>query len=136
MKSPASRPAFTVVELLVVIAVIGTLVSLLLPAVQAAREASRRMACSNNVKQLALALHNYHDSYKVFPPMDVMPFQDGQKGRPRNPARLDCEPGSSQWNSEPGNWEILLLPFVEEGPMYDRLDFSAPALGSNTPASE
>lgn len=128
-----SRSGFTLVELLVVIAIIGVLVSLLLPAVQSAREAARRMSCGNNTKQMSLGLHNYHDSFKEFPPEKIMPFQDGLKGRgldanwfPGNrDAALECEPGGQiRWDSEPGNWEILMLPFIEQGAQYDKIDFN------------
>ncbi|MCM2371234.1 DUF1559 domain-containing protein [Aporhodopirellula aestuarii] len=99
--SRPERAAFTLVELLVVIAIIGILVGLLLPAVQAAREAARRMSCSNNLKQISLAIHNYESAYKKLPP--------------------------SWTNSGSGSgWSMQarILPFIEEGGLADGIDFS------------
>ncbi|QDV69414.1 hypothetical protein Poly24_31300 [Rosistilla carotiformis] len=105
-----SRVGFTLVELLVVIAIIGILVGLLLPAVQAAREAARRMQCSNNMKQLGLALHNYHDTYQCFPANAGVTL-------PRSPSIVN-----ESWASWSGLASIL--PFIEQGPLYDQIDFS------------
>ena len=104
---------FTLVELLVVIAIIGILVALLLPAVQAAREAARRNACINNLKQLGLALHNYHDANGEFP--------DGGAANAGGEA------------SKPGAY-AQLLPFFEEGALQDQIDLNA-ALTANSNAT-
>jgi prepilin-type N-terminal cleavage/methylation domain-containing protein/prepilin-type processing-associated H-X9-DG protein len=97
---------FTLVELLVVIAIIGILVGLLLPAVQAAREAARRMSCSNNLKQIGLSLHNYESTYKKFP----IGYRDDQ---PTGNILFDGGFG----------WAAATLPYMEQGPLYDSLDF-------------
>ena len=109
---------FTLVELLVVIAIIGILVSLLLPAVQAAREAARRMQCSNNVKQLSLALHNYHDTHKTFPLGSIC---SGPITSQNDPKTNSC--GSSFRHANCGQtWAIAVLPFVEQTALWDQWD--------------
>jgi prepilin-type N-terminal cleavage/methylation domain-containing protein len=101
------KRGFTLVELLVVITIIGILIALLLPAVQAAREAARRMQCSNNIKKLALALHNYHTTHASLP------------------AGAYCSPGGySDMGLYGGHaWIEGLLPYIEQQPLYDQLDF-------------
>ncbi len=109
---------FTLVELLVVIAIIGVMVGLLLPAVQSAREAARRMSCSNNLKNIGLALHNYHDTHNKFPiGHDYRGDFDGN--------RLNAEGGSGF------GWATGLLHFIEQGNQFDRFDPRYPA-GENT----
>jgi len=103
-----ARHGFTLIELLVVIAIIAILVALLLPAVQQAREAARRSSCKNNLKQIGLAMHNYHDVFNVLPPGYV------------------DERGSGVWTADNDNhghwtWSAFILPYVEQGPLYDQL---------------
>lgn len=101
------RPGFTLIELLVVIAIIAILVSLLLPAVQQAREAARRTQCKNNLKQIGLALHNYLDVYRAFPPSFVSDISTGQ-------------------NTSGGEWSVhaRLLPYLEQANLYQAANLS------------
>ncbi len=108
-----SRTGFTLVELLVVIAIIGILIALLLPAVQAAREAARRSQCSNNIKQIGLALHNYLDVNKTLPPYAIWGFPTGT--RPEQPYHH--------------TWLTAILPFMEQQALYDSADMRSRAWG-------
>ncbi len=100
------RRAFTLIELLVVIAIIAILIALLLPAVQQAREAARRTQCKNNLKQLGLAFHNYHDTYKMFPPAGTAAIA----GTPAVRRQMDV---IDAWG-----WPVRILPGLEQANLF------------------
>ncbi len=106
------RRGFTLVELLVVIAIIGVMVGLLLPAVQAAREAARRMSCSNNLRQLGIGLHNYHDTYGRLPPREGGTSGSADGGAVGNARRS---------NHNRGSGFTLMLPFIEQSALYEQI---------------
>ncbi|MEX2173661.1 MAG: DUF1559 domain-containing protein [Pirellulaceae bacterium] len=118
--SGRGRRGFTLVELLVVIAIIGVLVALLLPAVQAAREAARRSQCSNNLKQLGIALHNYEDVYKTLPYAWY----------------LSVSPGGTTPPINIGAWGVSVLPYIEQTPLFDRYDPKWPAVNEFGPIGQ
>ncbi len=124
---PPSRrrsSGFTLIELLVVIAIIGVLIGLLLPAVQAAREAARRAQCTNNLKQMGLALHNYESAHGVFPPGWVAYFETEHHDEhlaPRGRAQNEALEGWPGWA-----WGSMILNQVEQGPLYNAINFNLP----------
>jgi prepilin-type N-terminal cleavage/methylation domain-containing protein/prepilin-type processing-associated H-X9-DG protein len=105
------RRGFTLIELLVVIAIIAVLIALLLPAVQAAREAARRAQCNNNLKQIGLALHNYHQTNNVFPP-----------GHSESASQINYAGGYAGW----GEWsaQSMMLGYMEQNPLYNAINFN------------
>ena len=115
-RCPVRPRAFTLIELLVVIAIIAVLIALLLPAVQQAREAARRTQCKNNLKQIGLALHNYHDTFLLFPAgmvnMNYSAFP-----------RTFAVPNGTYANMGP-NWLVGLLPYIDQAPLYNKANFS------------
>ena len=125
MRYSNQRRGFTLIELLVVIAIIAILIALLLPAVQQAREAARRSTCKNNMKQLALALHNYHETHGVFPP--------GAIATTPGPSGYDVwrEAGNT---AAPGlhgtSWVVQILPFVDQATIYNKWNFNTNVMGN------
>ena len=114
-RSRGLRRGFTLIELLVVIAIIGVLIALLLPAVQAAREAARRAQCTNNLKQLGIALNTYHDQFGVFPPGGMT-----QNGDPWGATANDL------------SWRALILPQMEQGNLYNSINVNVQTWGGGT----
>ena len=121
-RSARPKEGFTLIELLVVISIIGVLIALLLPAVQAAREAARRAQCVNNLKQMGLALFNYENGIGAFPP-GYIDYQNNPIYTPD----LDMGPG---WG-----WAAMLLPYIEQQPLYNSINFSLGITVTSNPAT-
>ncbi|MEZ6049772.1 MAG: DUF1559 domain-containing protein [Planctomycetaceae bacterium] len=117
LQQPRNR-GFTLIELLVVIAIIAILIALLLPAVQQAREAARRTQCKNNMKQIGLAFHNYHDVYGQFPLGDMLHVSASGAGPLTVTGVIQSHP-----------WSYSLLPYLDQGNVYNQID----GLGGSTP---
>src|SRR5262245_30933080 len=112
-KARKRHSAFTLIELLVVIAIIAILIGLLLPAVQKVREAAARAKCQNNLKQLGIAVHNYHDV------LGFLPTAGSSEGKP-----LSSRPATGWLAGEGTNWAAYILPYIEQASLYNRMTFN------------
>src|SRR5437870_4458152 len=120
MKTSRPRRAFSLIELLVVIAIMGILLGMLVPAVQKVREAAARAQCTNNLKQIGIALHHYHDTRKSFPPAYV--GDTNTQGTAYGVSYPD-----DGGNGPSGfAWGVLILPYLEQGPLYQKFNLKAP----------
>ncbi len=122
LKARQTKSGFTLIELLVVIAIIAILVALLLPAVQQAREAARRSQCKNNLKQLGVALHNYHDTFGTLPPGYITRGVNSTAA-----ASVELGPNFA--------WGVMILPQLEQSPLYNSLDLNLDSTQANNLAT-
>jgi prepilin-type N-terminal cleavage/methylation domain-containing protein/prepilin-type processing-associated H-X9-DG protein len=117
------RKAFTLIELLVVIAIIGILIGLLLPAVQKVRDAAARLQCTNNLKQIGLAMMNYESTYRMFP----SGYLDNLSINPMNPAATSNPDPAIGWG-----WGTLILPYLEQEPLFKSINVNSIAMNNNS----